>query len=339
MEEITTVEAKHIFIDIVNYTHKRSVEAQTFIIDILNSIVSKSIEKFKINKDYIIFIPTGDGMCISLLNTLEPYDVHLQIGLDLLKNLNEYNSTQVDEMRRFSIRIGINENTDNLITDINGKRNISGSGINMASRIEGLGDENQILVGHSVYDKLVNREKYMNSFTSYIALVKHGLTLNAYHYVNKNLKYLNNEIPSIFCPKTPKLQKQNPLTVFEGHYIGNCLLYEDFIISKACDVLHTSALHILMYFLTLDSIDLSRITKINPQPLIKRIKSSNEEFFQELMKGNIWVNHELRHSLLPIILREIDTCFNEKYLIVNDRGRLRLKEEIPELAKKYMNVN
>lgn len=335
MEKITTVEAKHIFIDIVNYTHKRSVEAQSFIINILNGIVSNSIKELKIDQENVIFIPTGDGMCISLMNILEPYDIHLQLGIVLLKNLSEYNITQNNDMRKFSIRIGINENTDNLITDINGKRNISGSGINIASRIEGLGDENQILVGYSVYDKLVNREKYMDAFSNYIAIVKHGLTLNAYHYKNKELKYLNCEIPSAF---RQKIKNQEPLTVFESHYIGNCILNEDFIISKAGNSLHSSALHVLMYLLTLDAIDHSKVTKTSPQS-IKRVKSSNEEFFQELMKGNVWPNHELHHKLLPIKLSEINTCFKESYLIVNDKGKLRLKNEMPDIEKMYITTN
>jgi hypothetical protein len=68
MEEIETVEAKHIFIDIVNYTFNRSVEAQTDLIKYLNEIVLKSIEEEKIDNKQVIFIPTGDGMCITIIN-------------------------------------------------------------------------------------------------------------------------------------------------------------------------------------------------------------------------------------------------------------------------------
>jgi class 3 adenylate cyclase len=98
-------------------------------------------------------------------------------------------------MRKFNIRVGINENIDNLIIDINGNKNISGAGINHASRIEGQADPAQILVGNSVYEKLVQREKYMKAFNSYTALVKHGLPLKVHQLINKSLLYLNNEIP------------------------------------------------------------------------------------------------------------------------------------------------
>lgn len=45
-----TIEAKHIFLDIVNYTHNRSIEAQTELISILNSIVKQSVRKNRIKK-------------------------------------------------------------------------------------------------------------------------------------------------------------------------------------------------------------------------------------------------------------------------------------------------
>ena len=164
MSEVLTVEAKHIFLDIVSYTLKRSVEAQSEIIGSLNEIVKTVIASHEVSEEHCIYIPTGDGMCISLINVFKPYDVHLQIALSILGKLQEYNESQKSEPRRFQLRIGINENTDNLITDINGAQNISGAGINLASRIEGLASQSQILVGNSVYEKLVQREEHMGAF-------------------------------------------------------------------------------------------------------------------------------------------------------------------------------
>ena len=194
--EVKTIETKHIYIDIVNYTHNLSVEAQNDLISFLNAFVKQALEKNNINPDNKIYIPTGDGMCISLINMSIPYDIHIKISLDILKKIQTHNDSQKDEMRKFYVRIGINENIDNLIIDINGHQNVSGSGINNASRIEGLCDPMQILVGNSVYEKLVQREKYMNSFQNYSAEVKHGLLLEVHQFKNMKLTYLNNEIPS-----------------------------------------------------------------------------------------------------------------------------------------------
>lgn len=330
MDEIITVEAKHIFIDIVNYTYKRSVESQTEIIKILNEIVNNTIDLLQLDRKKVLFIPTGDGMCISLLNVSSPYDIHIQIGIMLLEILDGYNKAQEDEMRMFAIRIGINENIDNLIIDINNNRNISGSGINIASRIEGMSDGNQILVSNSVYDKLVSREKYMNSFVSFTTLVKHSLSLNIHQYKNEKLNFLNNEIPTAFRAKKFERIK---LTEFEGYYLANCISNEHFIISKVGNTLDSSSLHTLMYFLTLDSLDRSRTTKLDPISL-KRVTGSLEDFFQVLNKSNIWLNYEIRHNLISLKLNQFNDCFSENYLIVNDNGKNRLNLEQPKIYNK-----
>lgn len=141
---VQTAEAKHIFVDIVGYTHSRSVEAQSDLISTLNRIVNEALRQQQVPHESVIFIPTGDGMCISLINLFSPYDIHLKLGLSILELLESHNKDEKDEMRQFQLRIGINENIDNLIIDINGNKNISGSGINFAARIEGLGDKQQI---------------------------------------------------------------------------------------------------------------------------------------------------------------------------------------------------
>src|SRR5258705_5766691 len=87
MQKVTTIEAKHIFIDVVNYTHNRSVEAQTEIINSLNKVVIDTAKHFKLSNNMVLYIPTGDGMCITLLDVFKPYDIHVQIGLMLLEKI------------------------------------------------------------------------------------------------------------------------------------------------------------------------------------------------------------------------------------------------------------
>jgi class 3 adenylate cyclase len=323
LSEISTVNAKHIFIDIVNYTHKRSVEAQVDVIKTLNDIVSLAIKQYNILEENVIYIPTGDGMCISLIDIHYPYDIHLQFSLTLLEKLNNHNMKEIPESRKFLIRIGINENIDNLITDINGRENISGSGINIASRIEGLADASQILVGYSVYDKLINRERYMKSFIHFSATVKHGVALDVYQYHDESKKFINNNTPTIFEKKVVIVPS---LTLFEAHYLAMCIVNQDFIISKAKDVLHLSALHSLVYIKTLDKIGSLTTTMTNPTYTV-RAKADNSTFFDSLMQSNIWLNHELHHSLLPLKLSNIANCFKESFLIVNEYGKKKLKSE------------
>lgn len=328
-EEVKTIDAKHLFIDIVNYTYNRSVEAQTELIKILNGIVNETIDSIKLDRDNVLFIPTGDGMCITLINILNPYDIHIQIGLILLEKLEKQNLSQTDNMRKFSIRIGINENIDNLIIDINNQRNVSGSGINMASRIEELADKNQILVGNSVFDKLIQREKYMKSFVSFSANVKHGVPLRVHQYINKSLSYLNSDIPTEF-KVTPKRKKQ--LSEIEGYYLANCIQNEEFISSKL--IVHASSysLHVLLYQYSLDCIEKSKTTKVK-QSYTRRIPDTLEKYFDHLQTVNLWILHDYRQWIINNALIEIRDCFDEEFLIINDKGLNRLKEEQPNIFK------
>ena len=177
------IPAKYIFLDVVNFSKNRSVETQTEIIEILNDIVRKAIGNFEIHISDRIFLPTGDGICIALLRTDNPYDIHLIIASEIIKHLTEHNNQATDNMRRFKIRIGINSNIDNEVLDINGNKNIAGLGINNAQRIMALADGNQILVGQSVYEILKTREKYMSAFKHYKSMTKHGLEQIVYLFL------------------------------------------------------------------------------------------------------------------------------------------------------------
>src|SRR5262245_5540403 len=115
------VPVKYIFLDVVGFTHNRSVETQSDIVRSLNAIVKASIQANGIPEENQILIPTGDGICVALLNldclteVESPYDSHLRIALDILARLDEYNSQAQGDDHKFQIRIGVNENVDNVI--------------------------------------------------------------------------------------------------------------------------------------------------------------------------------------------------------------------------------
>jgi hypothetical protein len=332
-EEVLTIEAKHIFIDIVSYTHNRSVEAQTDLISYLNRFVKETLEEFEIKPENRIYIPTGDGMCISLLNVSTPYDVHILISLGILEKIHSHNINQDDTMRQFDIRIGINENIDNLITDINGNRNISGSGINHAARIEGLADPSQILIGISVHDKLVQREKYMYSFSKFSAEVKHELPLTVYQYTNERLDYLNSEIPSKFR-YVPVPQKIFTLSNIQAYYIANCIVYEDFITKNVDASYKTYSMHIIVVQLSQDSEAKTIIKKTASQrPL--NVKRPLQEHFDYIQTVDFGLITELDRYYCERYLDDIRECFSEPYLIVNDTGKKKLFEHYPEIYEEF----
>src|SRR5438034_7778626 len=113
MAEAQTARVKYIFLDIVGYTKGRHVEAQSEIIGDLNRIVLTALEDQNIRPEDRILIPTGDGMCIALIEVLRPFDIHMRIALAILRRIVEHNGGNLDVMRKFTVRIGLNENDDN----------------------------------------------------------------------------------------------------------------------------------------------------------------------------------------------------------------------------------
>ena len=325
-----TVEAKHIFLDIVNYTHERSIEAQTELIAVLNRIVKNSVRKNKIRPENILYIPTGDGMCISIINISMPFDIHLLISLDILVHLQIHNNSIEDEMRKFSLRIGINENTDNLIIDINNQKNISGSGINFASRKLSLCDTNQILVSSVVFDKIVQREKYLKSFHRYNGEVKHGIQLSVFQYRNEEYTFLNNNTPSSFISATKTTPK---LTKLFGYYIANCILLESFIVKNLHHPQSQYSLVCLLFHLAEDSLAKSKATKTNPRPT-KKTKRPIQEEFDYFQSTDFWLLADL-DTFIRKTLSDISEYFTDGFLFVNDKGRFKLIEDQPIICDEF----
>jgi len=193
-----TIPTKYVFLDVVGYTRDRSVEAQSDIVHALNNMVLGSVTENGVPKDKVIFLPTGDGMCIALLNIESPFDIHLLVALGIVRRIHRHSEKTQDDMRKFQIRIGLKANTDNLVVDINGRRNVAGAGISFASRVMDMADGNQILVGESVFDVLRHREKYMSAFKEYKATVKHGVEISVYQFIGGGHVGLNTRPPEVF---------------------------------------------------------------------------------------------------------------------------------------------
>jgi hypothetical protein len=178
MSNCHTVDAKYVFLDIVGYTHNRSIEAQVQVIDTLNTIVRKHIDG--LNVQQVILLPTGDGMCVGLIGA--EFDVHIELATSIIDDVFLNSMQTTDPQNQFQLRIGVNQNTDNLVTDINGRSNLAGDGINMAQRIMSMAEPGKIMVSQSVHDTLNQRRKYMGKFKRGDFAIKHGNTLVAYEY-------------------------------------------------------------------------------------------------------------------------------------------------------------
>lgn len=79
----------------------------------------------------MLLLPTGDGICVYLVNLIHSFDLDLQIALSVFQRLYWLNQDQRDPSRSFELRVGVNENWDNLIVGIKGKLIVAGLGDNM----------------------------------------------------------------------------------------------------------------------------------------------------------------------------------------------------------------
>ena len=182
---------RYIYIDIVDFSIGRTIEAQSEILSALNRIVGQSVSEHAVVSDQMLFLPTGDGICVCLVDLIHPFDLDISIAISVLERVSLFNRNQVDSSRRFELRIGINENHDNLVVDIKGGINVVGLGINLAHRVMSVASASGVCLGPSVFERLNQRELYSSLLKPVQAIVKHGERLQCYEYRNPELPCFN----------------------------------------------------------------------------------------------------------------------------------------------------
>lgn len=340
MSDVRTVDAKYVFLDIVSYS-KRHVEAQCDIITSLNKIVKEVIDFFEL-KEKVKCIPTGDGMCIALLNISDPFDIHLQIALSILEKLREYNNLQDDVARKFEVRVGINGNTDNLVIDINGNENIAGAGINYSQRVMNFADGGNILIGEPIYNCLSQREKYVNSFREFRAKVKHGLEISVYQYINPQLSNISSDVPTAFEVKTkvePKLNEE--VAYFIALLVKNSESIKKVLRNESG---RAYAVAIALYMLSLQCKEKRSVgeyrepAKYIPEKVAETIEDLQEYYYKNDFRTNIELCDHIESKL-----NEFSSCFFEGGFSVHfensfqadKKGIEKLKEDFPEIAEEF----
>jgi len=350
MGKAKTALIKYIFLDIVGFTKNRSVEAQSDLIGYLNSIITESLEKHNLstNQDILpggkgesILIPTGDGICIALVDVGDDYDIHLRVALDILDLIWKHNLKTEDGMRKFEVRIGLNENVDNLVTDINRNQNVAGMGINMAQRTMSQADGSQILVSQATHETLCGREKYMKSFRQYTGKGKHGQTFPVYQYIEQGEKYLNMEVPKSFV-QAKKIEPK--LTKLVAYYLAHAIKHQRFFLSKTREYLLKYNAPLLLYLLAYESELQSCRTRYDQSSSFytwgSRCGASIEEQYNHYAEIDSWVNIQFEVLLEDRHLSKFASCFegniyDRQYTFVSEKGRAKLKQDWPEIWREF----
>ena len=103
-----TANVKCVFVDVVGFTENRSVEAQSDVVARLNDVIMQAIQSCKLDEKNLILIPTGDGVAVAIIDS-QVFDIDLQLCVAVLQRLEDSNKSVSDDMRKFALRIGVNE--------------------------------------------------------------------------------------------------------------------------------------------------------------------------------------------------------------------------------------
>lgn len=333
----SSIPAKYVFLDIVDFTAGRSVENQVAAITALNRITRAAIETHSVASESCICIPLGDGLCIALLNVHKPLDIHLAIALTILAELDSYNASVSSAQLKFKVRIGINENIDNIVTDINGNKNIAGSGINYAQRIMSFADGNQILVGQAVHDILRFRERYMNSFRSYTTTAKHGVPLQLFQYCDASSMGLNRDEPNNLRTKTYAMPR---LSEKVANYLAHAWRNEESIIKLNREVTICGyACPVLLWALAIDSMSSSNNKYEKHRPYVKFPEESFEKQFTYYSDLDFFVLCEWTILLSERHLGTYSDCFVLESVcpwhLISPTGKTKLLKDWPDIAKRF----
>ena len=131
-----------LFIDIVGYS-KLLIEEQKERLRQLTEIVLATTQVREATNEQLVRLPTGDGMALVFRNSSEE---PARCALEIAQALKEHSE--------ISVRMGVHSGPVSEVTDVSGRTNIAGAGINMAQRVMDCGDAGHILLSKRVAEDL-----------------------------------------------------------------------------------------------------------------------------------------------------------------------------------------
>lgn len=162
-----------LFFDTVNFTNLSETE-QLKVVQHLQEIVLELPEvRAKREREELVLIPTGDGMAVVFFGNGEgPLRSAIELSLRLRAHA------------KFEVRMGLHSGPAFRYRDVNGEWNVSGEGINLASRVMDLGEGGHILLSRAAVDRAIGSMPEMASSFRDLGetAAKHGLRLNVFRF-------------------------------------------------------------------------------------------------------------------------------------------------------------
>src|SRR6059058_483618 len=187
-----------LFIDIVGYS-KLLIEEQKERLHQLTAIVLATAQVREATDEQLVRLPTGDGMALVFHRSAEE---PARCALEIAEALRKHPELQV--------RMGIHSGPVSQVTDVTGRTNITGAGINMAQRVMDCGDAGHILLSQHVADDLMQYRQWAPRLRDLGECeVKHGVRLRL---VNLYAEPLGNpEPPQKFRQVAPPAPTPSPV--------------------------------------------------------------------------------------------------------------------------------
>src|SRR5512133_1907207 len=156
-----------LFIDIVGYS-KLLLEEQKERLDQLTKIVLGTAQVRDSTDEQLVRLPTGDGMALVFRHSAEePARCALEIAEALRKH------------PEIPVRMGTHSGPVSEVTEVSGRSNLAGAGINMAQRVMDCGDAGHILLSRHVAEDLEQYPRwraYLHDLGE--CEVKHGVRIS-----------------------------------------------------------------------------------------------------------------------------------------------------------------
>ena len=190
-----------LFIDIVGYS-KLMIEEQKERLRKLTEIVLATSQVAKSTNEQLVRLPTGDGMALVFRNSSEE---PAQCALEIAQALKSHPEVLV--------RMGVHSGPVSEVTDVSGRNNIAGAGINMAQRVMDCGDGAHILLSQRVADDLAQYRQWQPDLHDLGECeVKHGVRLHLFNLYTDKLG--NAQTPKKFQQaKTVRVRKLGKIAV------------------------------------------------------------------------------------------------------------------------------
>jgi class 3 adenylate cyclase len=131
-----------LFIDLVGYS-RLLIEEQRERLNQPTEVVLQTPQVREATDEQLVRLPTGDGMALVFRHSAaEPARCALEVAETLKKHLE------------IPVRMGIHGGPVSEVTDVSGRTNLAGTGINVAQRVMDCGDAGHILLSKRAADDL-----------------------------------------------------------------------------------------------------------------------------------------------------------------------------------------